>query len=288
MKYFKRMFLLLTSFVLMLGCASCGGDDTAQSSEPDSSEVASESSDGSETASSDAASSDISSVDRQVNIVPSENQNEDNFYTYNVDGDGIRVLFVGNSITKHAPKPDMGWYNDCGMAASSVDNDYVHILMKRILEIHPNASFAILQVADYEREFFYMEPKDYYKEARNFDADVVTMFFGANVQSNYETMPNPNKTFEKAYGDLRKWLDPDGDAFFIHSEGFYVREKLDEEKKKVSKKYGDVFISTADILARNDVYGQFNHPNDTGMLAIADNFWSVMEKEVKAYPEKHQ
>ena len=28
-----------------------------------------------------------------------------------------KILFVGNSITKHAPKADINWLNDCGMAA---------------------------------------------------------------------------------------------------------------------------------------------------------------------------
>lgn len=37
-----------------------------------------------------------------------------------------KILFVGNSITKHAPKADINWLNDCGMAASQTDKDYAY------------------------------------------------------------------------------------------------------------------------------------------------------------------
>ena len=34
-----------------------------------------------------------------------------------------RILFIGNSITRHGPRPSIGWTNDFGMAASSIDKD---------------------------------------------------------------------------------------------------------------------------------------------------------------------
>ena len=55
------------------------------------------------------------------NTVQAANQLKENEYVSfeNPDGSGIRVLFVGNSITRHGAAPQIGWYNDCGMAASS-------------------------------------------------------------------------------------------------------------------------------------------------------------------------
>ena len=44
-----------------------------------------------------------------------------------------RVLFIGNSITRHEPAPDIGWYGSWGMAAS-VKNDYAHVIISKFEE----------------------------------------------------------------------------------------------------------------------------------------------------------
>ncbi len=41
------------------------------------------------------------------------------------------VLIIGNSITRHEPQADLGWKNNCGMAATNKDNDFAHLLYKR-------------------------------------------------------------------------------------------------------------------------------------------------------------
>src|ERR1700678_2947065 len=47
-----------------------------------------------------------------------------------------RILFIGDSITRHNTNPDilarLGWDHIAGMAASSEDKDYVHLLAAKI------------------------------------------------------------------------------------------------------------------------------------------------------------
>jgi alpha-N-arabinofuranosidase len=38
----------------------------------------------------------------------------------------LRILFVGNSITRHAPRPSVGWNQTSGMAANAEATDYAH------------------------------------------------------------------------------------------------------------------------------------------------------------------
>ena len=42
---------------------------------------------------------------------------------FNPEGNGKRVMFVGNSITLHGKKEDIGWPGEGGMAASSKEKD---------------------------------------------------------------------------------------------------------------------------------------------------------------------
>ena len=46
--------------------------------------------------------------DFQENIVPATNQNRSDVFLGDKKG-SPRVLFVGNSITRHGKKPDIGW-----------------------------------------------------------------------------------------------------------------------------------------------------------------------------------
>lgn len=59
----------------------------------------------------------------QENVIPAENQTKQAFYAPTEARRGLRVLFVGNSITRHGPKPEAGWHNDWGMAATAREKD---------------------------------------------------------------------------------------------------------------------------------------------------------------------
>ena len=217
----------------------------------------------------------------QENIVPATNQNSASNYLYNNPSSKVRILFVGNSITKHGPKPDIGWERDCGMAASSVDCDYVHLIVKKIMEKYdPNVSYGIAQVAHYEQNFFESTPADRYEKAKQFDANLLICFYGANVPKTYDTATDPKKTFGQAYEDMRNYLAaPQAEVY--HSMGFYIRPVLEAEKLAVAEKYGETYIDISDIRALPETHGMFNHPNDLGMQMIADRFFEAIEGSIK-------
>lgn len=219
----------------------------------------------------------------QENIIPALNQNK--VSVFDKQGkNGLKILFVGNSITRHYPKPEVGWLNDCGMAASSIEKDYVHLLMDKVYTLDKDASFQIAQVAGYEWRFLQQLPNELseWQKAADYEADIIIMFFGANVKKEYDTDPNPVIAFGKAYENMRNFFAKKSNAIVLHSQGFYIRPKLDEEKKAVAEKYGDDFISLEHIIHREETHGMFNHPSDLGMQEIADAFWIYLEKAIRS------
>ena len=65
----------------------------------------------------------------------------------------VRVLILGNSITRHGPKADIGWSGDWGMAASAKEKDYVHLLYAMLKESGREVYMRIRQSAYWERHF---------------------------------------------------------------------------------------------------------------------------------------
>lgn len=212
----------------------------------------------------------------QENIISSANQNRKDIFVHG--NEGLKIMFIGNSITKHAPRPKINWFNDCGMAASSLENDYVHLVVKKIESRYSvKVSFCIVQVANFERTFETADVTELYAEVKDYDPDIMIMFFGANVPSDYEERIDLKVTFGEQYENLRNFLAGENTTV-IHSQGFYIREKLEAEKKAVAEKYGDAIVNIESIRNREETHGMFNHPNDLGMKEIADAFCNAIKE----------
>ena len=222
----------------------------------------------------------------QENNVPAAKQVYKRFFFE--PSEGLRVLFVGISITRHDPKPEIGWTLDCGMAASSLENDYVHVLEKHISKVVPNASFGICHISDFEREFLTMNDlKKEFDGAVEYKPNLVIMFFGANVSWKWQEEVGAEKAtalFGEAYENLRNTFADGRDVDFFHVQGFYNKPDLDAAKEIVAKKYGDEYVLLNDNIRFNpDFRGMHNHPNDAGMKAIADHLWDNIKGTVEKY-----
>ena len=63
-----------------------------------------------------------------------------------------KILFLGNSITQHGPKPEIGWTGNWGMAASALDKDYPHVLAARVGKAAGGEPQILARnIADFER-----------------------------------------------------------------------------------------------------------------------------------------
>lgn len=203
---------------------------------------------------------------------------------------GPRVLFVGNSITFHSANAKLGWTNNCGMAASASEKDYVHLLESRVKAVQPEAQCRIMQ-SSIEREF----PKPVwscealYRGAREFAPDIMVLYFGANVKQDYmrgTMQPPPARRFGEALEEFINYIDPERKALVLIPQGFYTRKIafLEAEKKATAEKLGCKFIPMADVNANPKAMGRLGHPGDEGMRMIADRIWEHMREFATEFP----
>jgi hypothetical protein len=184
-----------------------------------------------------------------------------------------KVLFIGNSITHHSPAPDLGWYGDWGMAASSEDKDYVHCIIEKLKNSNKQAEFMIKTVADYERTFWEFNLNNF-KEIRDFNADIIIMRISENVNDEEAV----KKDFGKYYDELIKYFNASGKAMIVCANGFWNNKNTNEQIKKVAEQNNYIFVDIT-MLSSNEANmakkeyaheGVGLHPSDEGMKNIAD------------------
>ena len=88
----------------------------------------------------------LKSKNAAANTVSADNQVRVNDYVSIYKRGGVKkVLFFGNSITRHEPALHIGWTGDWGMAASSIEKDFVHIVVDELDKKYGKVDYCIAQ-----------------------------------------------------------------------------------------------------------------------------------------------
>lgn len=192
-----------------------------------------------------------------------------------------KILFIGNSITRHEPAPDIGWYGSWGMAASCEKNDYAHVMIRSFEEAGIPIEYKIKNIADFERSFWEYDLENLI-ELRDFNADIIIMRITENV--NEEEAQNRN--FGIYYEKLIHYLNLSQKAMIICSNGFGEHENVNRQIEEIAKKHNYPLADLSDLWS-DDVNKALNnfehegvrhHPSDTGMQNIADIIMSSIKK----------
>ena len=194
--------------------------------------------------------------------------------------EGMRVLFLGNSITLHGVCAEIGWHNEWGMAASAEEKDYVHLLEKAILAKDPDAAFCICQVSSWERQYQTGSAllADY-EAARQFGADVIVLRFIENCPA---AGFDPD-AFQKELDTLVRYFNREEKARVIVTTGFW-HHPGDGTLCAYAEKHGWPCVALGD-LGEDDAMkavglfahnGVANHPGDLGMQRIAERILTAL------------
>ena len=219
------------------------------------------------------------------NTVSSKNQNAKTVYFDEKHSGSPKVAFIGNSITLHNPKEDIGWFGRWGMAASSEENDYLHIIMSKIREKYPEASYCILSGALWERNYKTLDLEESYHEAKAFKPDIIVTAITANIPKDQFEIP----AFKIAMKKLHDYLVDGRNGIKIYQcSSFFNNQLKTQGIKEYCEENGVKYVFISDIVEdrSNCAFDKFEHggvgghPGDKGMRIMAERFLAEIEKDI--------
>ena len=229
-------------------------------------------------------------------VVPSETKTEvteetEETETENEDfsPDSINYLAIGNSITRHQMSDY--WWGDWGMAASTEDKDYFHLVKQKLKEKHGKVTaraynFYAWEPQGTDRAEALTLLENYLSE----DLNYVSIQLGENVSD--------TATFEADFDEMIRFIQARAPkAMIVIIGNFWTNNTVDELKMRVAIKYSLPCIDLAEIRDNpayqcgmgTTVYdasgfphqiaheGAAKHPNDAAMAYIADKVFTAME-----------
>ena len=190
-----------------------------------------------------------------------------------------KILFVGNSITSHGPKADIDWHGNWGMAATSLDKDYVHLVTKALAAKQGITPVIMVKnVADFERSHVGYDIAGKFADAAAFKADLVILCIGENVAA--LKTPEAQARYQEQVTALLKTLKSNPQADLIVRSSFWANEAKDTAMRKACEAVGGTFVDISALSKDEQNYarserpykhaGVANHPGDRGMAAIAE------------------
>ena len=199
-----------------------------------------------------------------------------------------KVAILGNSITLHGAAPQIGWEGNWGMAASSADKDFAHILLRYFTEANGGRvpEMLIDNVGAFERNFGEMDPMELasIRKTLEMKPDVFILGIGENTP-NQET-DEARALFLAKVVNLLELVRDECHSLIVVRSTFWPREWIDSLLKQACEAVGGVYVDIhylcrEEMFARSEREYQHDgvavHPGDKGMQAIADAIWTAIQ-----------
>ncbi len=205
-----------------------------------------------------------------------------------------KILFLGNSITLHGPAPAIGWLGNWGMAASSPEKDFVHLVTASLATpVGAAPKTLVKNIAQFERQFATYDVNEKLKDAFGFGADLVVVAIGENVPSlNTE---EAKSQFHDGLGKLLRGLKTGKHPTIVVRSCFWPNKTKDQILQQACQEAGGIYVDIGGLSKDESNYArserQFQHkgvaahPGDKGMQAIADAILKAIDTPRRK--EKH-
>lgn len=216
-----------------------------------------------------------------ASLLCSPNGNDRLFIENISNRSNLRILIFGNSITG-APDSIGNWENGWGLAASSPQTDYVHVLynyFKDSLKYGPE--LITFDLRYFERNF---PAYDFTRldTLKHFGADLIIFRIGDNIDPN---MAVESYLWEK-FAALLDYITINKDQVIVCTSCWYTKKTVDAIMREVCIKKQVSFVDINYLF--NDKSNQASsersisdpgvgsHPGDKGMREIANALWRVI------------
>ena len=190
----------------------------------------------------------------------------------------LKVVCLGNSITRHGYLPDVEWYSDWGMAASKPENDYCHVLERELQTFNKRTRVHPQNIYPFERNPYCDIDSLIGKTCA--EADIIILRICEYVSDIDAFEQNFPRLVEYCLG-----ITP----HVIVSGAFWPHEKKERILVSAAERHALEFVPLSWITYQSDVYPKkgdilydidgkqypitkefiITHPNDKGMRAIA-------------------
>jgi hypothetical protein len=211
-----------------------------------------------------------------------------------------RILFLGNSITLHAPAEHIGWTGNWGMAASAAEKDYVHLVVKALSKPGQAEAKAftpktmVENIATFERKYASFSMDERLKKYAAFKPTLVILAIGENVPA-LATEEAETQFFDSVRKPLRSIKDSADPTIIVRS-SFWPDAAKDKVLKRAAADAGGIFVDISKLSKDEGNYarserkfehkGVAAHPGDKGMKAIADAIVGAIKKAETPKAEK--
>jgi len=214
----------------------------------------------------------------------------------NRTGKTFKLLVIGNSLTRHGIAENIGWTHVSGMAATKMENDFVHLLFAKTENLLPNRKIQlrITNFADFERNYstFDLGAID---SLVNFKADAIVFQLGENVSFSQTNTP---PLFEKKYTDLINRFKISSQPIVICTTPFFPSPEKNQiiERVALNTKSFVADLSHLPLLDKENYAkdetnyaGNRNewtnagigiHPGDYGMRNIAQQLFIILNAAI--------
>jgi hypothetical protein len=195
------------------------------------------------------------------------------------------VVALGNSITRHGPAPQIKWFGDWGMAASSADNDYagrLRTLLKSSGQSAPNTQRFNVAVMEREPKGFKLDAAT---SAIASASGILVIELGDNAHA------DALQDFDAAYHALLIQTKQKKGVLLCLST-WWNSAKVDSIIKAACAKAGGTFVEIGDIQSDPSTHpskasgfedsGLLRHPGDAGMAEIAKRLFTAYTHQSKS------